>query len=441
MRDPKPTMLQQPAPPRALESARRRKTAAKSLTSALGASEQLFATLRQFTPTNVVRVVALEGPLGSHRLLRALRLLHARHPLLRARIRAGAAPHFAYDAAPPPAFVPMLRRGDAHWRSELVRLLNTSLEQAYGTHCALLYLHCSRTLRGELILALDHTLCDGVSINQLCAELLELCAEGVAQPVRPTLPVLEAMLPPYPATIRVMYFAKALAGLAGLNLLRRVYERRTPARGTAYLSAQLSASETRGLLARAQLQRTTLTGALMAALLRSARAVYRTPRLALSVPIDLRSRVPGQALSSEDLGNYTSVAYLTSSARAAPWELARTLRAQLERALQPDRLLSTVSSIYRWGRRLLGPKRPPSAHVMLSNSGVVLLRREYGRFRIRDFFSADSAPMLSADFAFFCNTFDGRLTLNLVYSERLASRAKAQEVLDRVRRHLTIMAT
>jgi hypothetical protein len=44
--------------------------------------------------------------------------------------------------------------------------------------------------------------------------------------------------------------------------------------------------------------------------------------------------------------------------------------------------------------------------------------------------------MLSADFSFFCNTFDERLSLNLVFSEELASRAEAEDVLESTRARL-----
>jgi hypothetical protein len=410
-------------------------------TAPLGASESLFASLRRFTPTNVARVIALEGAPAPAVVLDALRLLHARHPLLRARIVAAERPCFAYDQVAEPTLELIERGDDGHWRQVLEQALNTPLAQQAGSHCRLYYVYADRGRRAELILVADHTICDGVSMNQLCDELLRGCVQPLVRPARPRLPVLDRLLPHFSAGTRLRHFAGSLARLARSNLSRRVHEARPSAQGTAYLHSELSRSETSALLAHARLQRTTLTGALMAATLSVVRSVRDTaPRLALSVPIDLRPRIPERAPTAEDLGNYTSVAYLTSSASEAPWALARTLKTELERNVEAERLLSTVGLIYSWGRRLLRPDRPPNAHVMLSNTGIVPLSHDYGSVHVRGFFGADSAPMLSADFAFFCNTFDGRLRLNLVFSERVASRAEAEAVLHGVCSYLAAMA-
>src|SRR5204863_240088 len=150
-------------------------------TQALGPNEQMFEAQHRFTATNVTRVIALEGALSPREIRQALRALHARHPLLRARIVAG---HFVYESAPP--------------------------------------------------------------------------------------------------------------------LSRTLHERRPSAHTSAYGFRNLSREQTTELIAAARAEATTVTGALMAAALLAVREVRpRTPRLALSVPINLRPRLPGHELAPE----------------------------------------------------------------------------------------------------------------------------------------------
>jgi hypothetical protein len=419
---------------------------------ALGASEHLFVALRRFTPINVARVIALEGQLASRDVLAALRALQARHPLLRARIVDGDPPRFVYDDAPPLCLRSIVRRHDEHWREHLETLLNQPLASERGAAFEVHYLHTPRPFdgragtagetseRSELILVAEHAICDGVSMNNLCAELLELCARGTAKPARATLPVLERLLPAYSSWTRAVSFGAALARFGGLTLSRALFEERPWAGSSSYTFMELSAAETRALVQHARAEQTTVTGCLMSAVALTLQEVRpRAPRLAISVPINLRPRIPERALEPDDLGNYTSVAYLSAPRQGSPWDLARELKARLDRAASPERLLPAVGLIYRSGRAMVRPRKPPLAHAMISNSGVVSLRRDYGSFRPVAFRTATSAPMLSADFSLFCNTLHDRLTVNLIFSEEVVPRSAAEQVLARIRARLTAL--
>jgi hypothetical protein len=66
------------------------------------------------------------------------------------------------------------------------------------------------------------------------------------------------------------------------------------------------------------------------------------------------------------------------------------------------------------------------------------VRKEYGAFRAVEFFSANSASMLSADFALFCNTFERRLRVNLVFLEEVVEPRVASQVLESLSAWLTL---
>jgi hypothetical protein len=410
----------------------------------LGPSERLFVTMRRHFATNVVRAIQLEGDLPPERVQEALAILQPRHPLLNACIVDGRAPHYIHDVAGPIRLQIVPRQSDEDVLRLLQALLDTPLPLDGSAHLTAYYLYAAGSGRSELLVAAEHAICDGVSMNSLCAELLELCAGRAARPVRPRLPPLSELLPRSSLGQRVASFGAAFGRFARLAASRRRHEPARPARTSALSSAhavaQLGREQTSGLVARCRLARTTVTGAIMAAVAMALRdAQPHTPRLALSVPVNLRPHLEGHALSPGDLGNYTSVAYLESPARGPFWELARELKGQLEDAVAPDRLLPAVDWTYRSGRRFVRPGRPPFAHAMVSNSGIVPLERDLGSFRPCGFYSASSAPMLSADISFFCNTLHGRLSLNLVYSEELLSRDRAQRLLARVHRTLTAL--
>ncbi len=408
--------------------------ARESRVQRLGASERLFVELHRFTATNVTRVIALEGTLDPLRLEGALAALAARHPLMRARISTGFAPSFVHDAAPPLQLYVVRRRDGEHWRELLEELLNRPLDHAAGRLFEVHYLYAARERRAELILVGEHAACDGVSMNSLCAELLALCAGAPRLPVRPTLPVLEALLPSFSWPRRLTSLGGSLARLTRVSVERRLREPRTAGRTSAYAFTRLSRERTAHLVARARLAGATVTGVLMAAALLAVRTVRRaTPRLALSVPVNLRARLPARAVQPEDLGNYTGAVFLEAQTSDGLWELARALKADLDRAASGDALLAAAPLAYRAAAWLVRAEKPPLAHAMLSNSGVVPLQSDYGAFRPLGFFSASSAPMVSADFCVFCNTLDSRLCVNLVYAKEIVTRDEAEGVLTRIR--------
>jgi hypothetical protein len=404
---------------------------------ALGASERFFVKLRRFTPINVTRVVAISGSLAPADLARALAALQVRHPLLRASIEEGARDEFVYDAAPPLQLQVVPRQDDEHFRRLLEQLLNTPLAQSTQRLFAFHYLYDPACSRAELIVVGEHAVCDGVSLNQLCCELLSLAARFAPVELRPRLPTLERMLPAFSVAERLHALGASLVKMGSLALNRARLERRAAARTTAFSYVTLTPEETASLIGRARAEHTTVTGALMASALLTLRELSPdVPELGLSLPINLRSRLPGHALRADDLGNYTSAVYLSHASRAELWPLARAMKYQLDEAASSERLLAAVPLVYRIGRLLIRPGARPLAHAMLSNSGLVGLRGHYGTFRPTAFYSASSAPMLSADLALFCNTCAGRLTINLLFSPELMSRAQAARIGQALRSHL-----
>lgn len=403
----------------------------------LGPSEHMFVAMRKFTAANVTRVMALEGNLTPSEIRTAMRILQTRHPLLRARIVDGPRPYFVHGAAPAPEVHVVERRGDAHFQRVLEEVLDSQINPEHGPHFSAHYVYGKKTRRSELILAMDHSLCDGVSMNSLCHELLEILAQRPLQAAQPQLPVLAELLPEIEPWKQLSSFSYSFANFAYIGMRRALQGKRPAARTSSYLVTSFGKQETKALIERARSEGTTVTGALMAAAAITLREREgEASQLAISVPVNLRPRITHRALSARHLGNYTSVAYLRAQNQGSFWPLARDLKEKLETTVGGERFLAAVKLIYSSGRRLVRGGRPPLAHAMISNSGLVPLQRDYGAFEVRAFYSATSAPMLSADFSFFCNTFDGSLTVNLLFSEETVSRQSAAQILAKVRAQL-----
>lgn len=398
----------------------------------LGASGKFFLALARQRPTRLSRVIAIEGSLPPQRIKDALRRLQARHPLMRARVVDAVAPYIAHDVPAAVELSVIPREGTWHWQ----RVLESLLEQRsvpttplFSAH----YVYAATSRRQELILVAEHAVADGVSMNSLCAELFALCGGEAPLPAREIQPTLEELLPASSRWQRATSFGWAMGRLALVVLSRALREKRGAAVGTAYTYRELTSDETTRLLTRARREQTTVTGALLAATVQAAsKRQPGKPRLAITVPVDLRPRIAGGRLTSADVGHYTSVAYLASRARQSFWPLARALKSQLDRTAASRRLLAELPMVYRAGRRFMHGGKPPLAHVMVSSSGIVPLAADYGTFRTVGFYSATSVAMLSADLGFFCNTIHGRLCINLVFSEQIISRADAERVIDGV---------
>lgn len=404
---------------------------------ALGASERLFVAFRRFTATNVVRVLAIEGRLPPERIASALPGLRARYPLLRARIEGGGKPAFVHGAAPALRLQVSARRDDQHWRELLERELATAVDTLQGPPLRLHYLYTEGEPRAELLVVADHAICDGLSINALCADLVASCAGTLRRAPSAAVPVLDALLPRFDLRTQLAAARRVVKALALTSLRRAHEEGRRSGSTTRFASVALTREETQALLARTRAEQTTLTGALMAAVAAALAQERAHARLALSIPVNVRPYLSGHRLRAEHLGNYTSVAYLDVARGRALWPHARLLKRELTRAASPEGLLPALGLTYRLGRLFVRAERPSLSHALISNSGVVPIARDTGGFRVRDFYSATSAAMLSADFGFFCNTFAGQLRINLVYLAETVATEAAERVLADVRQRLS----
>ena len=399
----------------------------------MGASERLFHALHRFTPTNTARVIAIEGQLPVTRVREALAALQARHPILTACIASSGRPTLVPGRGPAIALHVIRRRDDEHFERVLEQLLNTPIAHAPGPLLEVHYLRAPDQGRAELLLVCDHIICDGVSLNALAAELLSLCAGAPDAPPRRALGPLDALLPRFSVRTQLAGFAVTLVRSLRMLLLRNVYERRRAGKTTRFVSKRMSRRATERLVARARAEHTTVTGALMAATLQALTELRVTsPRLALSLPVNLRPYLSEHAIESADLGNFTNVAYLEAPRAGALWPRARSLKQALMHATKPERLLAALVLTYRTGRLFVRASRPPLSHVLISNSGVVPFVSCSPSFRPVDFFSATSAAMLSADFGFFCNTLDGQLRINLVFLEEVVAPEVGLRMVERV---------
>jgi NRPS condensation-like uncharacterized protein len=264
---------------------------------------------------NFTSIARVTGALSEAALLRALRCLERRHPLLRARIaREGGELRYVYDEA---GEIP-LRIEQATPDALLARAALTLRPCAWsdaGPHAELIWLRHDAE-RSSLLLRQHHVVSDGSSGIVLMRDLLRFVAEGDPARVTPIpSPGQDAFFPESFAALRAATLEKLkqkpVPGPEVLRLSRFEPGEVAEARSAKIRRLQLDVDESEALALRARRAGATVHGALMAAIARAiAQETGRTALQRIVHPVDLRRYLrelePGGTPIGEAVGYYVS---------------------------------------------------------------------------------------------------------------------------------------
>ena len=171
----------------------------------LGTFERALLISDSYSPFNIACVLHLEGSLPGQILEQALRLLQARHPLLRSRIdQAGGRPCFTEIIGKDIPLQVIERQAEDQWMDIVERELNQRFDITSGplTRCHYLSAGSEGISTSDLIMTFHHTIADAASIMHLLTELLQTCEAIQLRgnthplPVLPTSPPIEELFPP-----------------------------------------------------------------------------------------------------------------------------------------------------------------------------------------------------------------------------------------------------
>jgi hypothetical protein len=293
----------------------------------------------------VIVVMRLDGPIDPHVLTLALARLQARHPKLRAIIirRHDGRHHYQFDRPAPPIPLDVVDYDDGNspWREEARRLVQVRFP-AEGPLAAVAVLRRQHRPYSEVILVAHHAIADGQSgiilMHDLLTEYASLEADRGA-PMRPQLrPVSARRAPPAGWSKRAWLIRRFL------RINREERRQRQPSLPEAenvtpqsqWVHWVFAPDETRALIRRSREERTSLGGALVAAVcsgvmdsLSLSDAVFK-----YQFPFDVRSALEFSdgRVTGEDVGSFASImnAFLEVPRPATFWDLARRAHDQIQ---------------------------------------------------------------------------------------------------------------
>jgi Condensation domain len=348
----------------------------------------------------------LDGCIQAGPLAAALRHLQYRHPKLRAMVAQADDGRLRYQFEPEPPPIPFeitdYAEHDLPWREETRRLLERGFPEA-GPLAAVAILRCPTRATSDLLVMVHHAIADGLSAIMLVDDLLTEYARAEAR----------VDLPPRPALQPVTAFrAKSSGGwLSRLWLLRRFMRLqradrrsvRTPLPQAPGILPQsqwmhwvFSREDTHRLVRRCRKERTSLGGALVAAV-----CCGLMDCLPVGVgffkcqfPLNVRESLEALAgrVTPEDLGCFVSIMNELYEVPRPPsfWSLARRAHQALQAFTRHGGPsfgynMAAVASTGLFERAV--PRLMASPHrvtLLANNYGVLNVRDAYGSLRPRE---------------------------------------------------------
>lgn len=435
----------------------------------LGLTEHNYWLLSQAAPINVVVAARVRGAPPAERFVEALAWAQRQHPLLAARVVGGGWPRLLSAGVPTIPLEQVEQAGADDWQRAMEGELGRPFPWHSGPLAHVLLLRSGTEL--GIFCTFSHLIGDGLSGVYLMRDILRrVGAPDDCRTPYAERPSVEALMPaPGPTQAwRVKGdgpsagdIAAGVAGVArGVGAAARDgrgaaggWSHPAPGQRPRLTQRALPPDTTARLIARCRSERTSLHGALCAALLF---ANADEARRGATVALDCGSAVNARRHLTQDVGEEFGmyVAAVLTRHRVGPastfWELARDVKRQLARDVASSDRLFTFS---RWaGKALAHVKRPATAHRLLwlwggcaerqlgvTNLGRLDLPERFGELELRELHFA-TTPQSASQVAIAAATFRGQLTCNFLYAEPPTAPATIEALSAAVMRRLQTAA-
>jgi hypothetical protein len=405
---------------------------------ALGFSESFFHFMHGLGAYVIVVGARMRGPVQEDALRRALARAQERHPLLRVHVveERGVLMFREKGTLEIP-----LRVARAPFDEAMEDEISRPIAGPAGSARLRALL-----LRGEgdafdLLLAMDHTVCDGASLISILQDVLA-DFDG-ASPAAP--------FPPLPSIEALLLARGPIPKWTGKNEEQEVPlvpKKRPPgARRTRLFFRDLNVAETARLAARCRAERTSVNGALTAAALVAMQKHAQSPaHLGVITNVALRDKAD-PPVGIERVGNFVSFVqtYHDVSAATPLWDLARECRDAVSAhvaAGEPEGRLSEGQLLW-WQRGYLRHVAPRIQHgvsnaLAISNSGRLPLAGQRGAFSVEGVYAASSQHVLGSSIALFVWSVPDALRISAACVEPIVTKETAAGVVDEIVRTLSM---
>ncbi len=416
---------------------------------ALGKFETAAALSGEHAVWNIVGLLHLDGIPSPETVRGALDLLQTRHPFLRVRlIQEGRRHYFVSGDVPEIPLTVVERRDDGHWMEIVQDDLNFKFDHAQGPllKCTIL---TDRQSRADLILTAQHSIVDGLSIENLFRELMTLCAkieseeeiEGYDR-LSP-LPPVEEFFPSgfhrFDLNRKTLRYFLGQMGDEFSYQMKLRGKRKPPinldARGCV-LPWRTPRDVTATLVRRARVERVTLNSVVNAAVLLSVQkhlyAGADMPFRYMSMA-DLRSYLEPPA-PRDQVACYISPLRYTVQVMAEDdlWSLARRINNQIHASTKRgDKFLASVMG-EQFMRMTFGMKKFRMATTAISYGGASTLEREFGPYKITGVHGFVSNFGLGPEFSGQVSIYDDELWWDMLYMDTDMDADMAQQIATEV---------
>lgn len=428
--------------------------------------EQAMEILNRRTGSyNVVTASRIKGPLTEELVRQALDLVQRRHPRLNSRI-VGALDNLRFETEGTQK-IPLRVVNKFHneqWQEVVVEEMNEKIDSSKVLLRAVLVHIESEDCTSYLLTTIHHAITDGLSGIQLHSELLTYCkslASGEQITHVSTLPPLPSVEELMPESMKG--FRGALNGI--LFLLRLTlkqlwnrpktlgFEKCVPIelRRCGMIHRQLDEKLTQKLVELCRQEKTTVQGALCAAMLlataRKITADQKTDVCFLSCEsyVDLRRRLK-PVVSDKNMGvlasfltsfhtiraHTTVTAYHTLQAHTSLWGLARDVTQQMKAGFERGDMFSAVLMFKKIIESVLAQPNEVPLTVALTNVGRVNIPQNYGLFQLEEISYYPAQAAIGGVFTAAVATFEGKMTLNFIFSEPSISRDTIETLVNSV---------
>lgn len=208
-------------------------------------------------------------------------------------------------------------------------------------------------------------------------------------------------------------------------------------RRTGNIYRHLDAQVTQQLILRCRQEKTTVNGALSAALIfAAARKIRAGEKKSISClsSADLRRHLK-PAISNENLGQLASAitSFHTFSTNTSFWELAREVRRQQEVSLKRhESFYQALMFRMIVDSALTSLDIPPYTAVNITNVGRVNIPRIYGQFELSEISFSVAQATFGGVFITAVTTFEGKMFLHFPFSEPVISQETIETLADSV---------
>ncbi len=394
----------------------------------------------------VASLMRVRGSLKIDVLKQSLSLLQKRHPYLQIHIvKKTDGMYFEAKGTPEIPLRIVKRKKENQWLEVIEEELNHKIDSLRGPLIKLAYIPSAiGSDLFDLIFTIHHSISDGASFMQLCREFLDYCAriaEGEQVEVEglPLSPPVEQLLPRARTVSQFNIFLFTLKLILN-KLLKKprqlsddVY-RPVSEQKSRLIHRCLDEKQTKQLCQLCKKERTTVTGALNAAMLlafKNELALTGDAYINAAIAVNLRKFIQSELAHQQNMGFMVGALLITEyiSNTSYFWEIAKNSREKIEQGLRSNQHFYTPLSaqsridIFQKGKPL------PIAYI-LSNMGQINQGENSGSLELIENHITTSNRSYRPYVILHCATFRARLYISFSYAEPLICAKRAESMMD-----------